>query len=79
MTMHAEPARWDRWRVLLIAAQDGDRVAYRNLLHEITRWLRAPGELGPIDEAVIPRVLLSLHDLRHTYQARTHETPRFDR
>jgi DNA-directed RNA polymerase specialized sigma24 family protein len=53
--------------MLLISSQDGDRVAYRNLLREIVQWLRAANEAGPAGEALISRVLLSLHVRRHTY------------
>lgn len=52
-------------------AQDGDRDAYRRLLNEITPYLRAlsarhlydPGDM----EDVVQDVLLTVHEIRRTY------------
>ena len=59
------------WRALMRAAQDGDRLAYARLLHELTPVLRRvirrnwrnPQEV----EDLVQDVLLSLHAARHTY------------
>jgi RNA polymerase sigma-70 factor (ECF subfamily) len=52
-------------------AQDGDRVAYRRLLEEITPYLRslAARHRVPSGEAedVVQDILLTLHAVRHTY------------
>jgi RNA polymerase sigma-70 factor (ECF subfamily) len=51
-------------------AQGGDQAAYRQLLVEVTPWLRrlARHRLGQqeVDDAV-QDILLSLHAIRHTY------------
>jgi RNA polymerase sigma-70 factor (ECF subfamily) len=52
-------------------AQDGDRQAYRTLLHDITPWLRALAsrcfrERCDVEDAV-QDVLLTVHAIRHTY------------
>lgn len=53
-------------------AQVGDQTCYRQLLHEITPYLRALARrrLGPqeVDDAV-QDILLSIHIIRHTYDA----------
>jgi RNA polymerase sigma factor (sigma-70 family) len=59
------------WSVLMARAQDGDGVAYRRLLEDITPYLRSltarhrapPGEA----EDVVQDILLTLHAVRHTY------------
>jgi RNA polymerase sigma-70 factor, ECF subfamily len=65
-----ETARRD-WSGLMARAQDGDRHAYRTLLHDITPWLRALAsrcfkERSDVEDAV-QDVLLTVHAIRHTY------------
>jgi RNA polymerase sigma factor (sigma-70 family) len=59
------------WSVLMARAQDGDRVAYRRLLEDITPYLRslAARHRAPSGEAedVVQDILLTLHAVRHTY------------
>ncbi len=61
--------RWSQW---MAAAQQGDRVAYDRLLHEVTPALR--GLVGgrmrrlPGAEDVVQNVLLSVHRARHRYR-----------
>jgi RNA polymerase sigma-70 factor (ECF subfamily) len=54
-------------------AQDGDRIAYRRLLEQVTPYLRAlvarQGGLSGEIEDVVQDVLLTLHAVRHTYDA----------
>lgn len=65
------PAREERWRLQMQAAQGGDKVAYATLLREVLPLLRAmvrrtcrdPQEVDDI----VQEVLLSLHAVRHTY------------
>jgi RNA polymerase sigma-70 factor (ECF subfamily) len=59
------------WSALMARAQDGDGVAYRRLLEEITPYLRALAARhrplsGEIEDAV-QDILLTLHAIRHTY------------
>jgi RNA polymerase sigma-70 factor, ECF subfamily len=59
------------WSGLMARAQDGDRHAYRTLLHDITPWLRALAsrcfkERSDVEDAV-QDVLLTVHAIRHTY------------
>lgn len=60
------------WRRLMIAAQDGDADAYRELLGEVTPLLRrwAVAELGESRrvEPAVQEVLLVLHAVRQTYE-----------
>ncbi len=62
----------DGWGRLMAQAQAGDQACYRQLLQEITPYLRilASRRLGPqeADDAV-QDVLLSIHTIRHTYDA----------
>lgn len=59
------------WSALMLRAQRGDREAYRQLLVEITPYIRSlarrhgvlPSEL----EDAVQDVLLTLHAIRHTY------------
>ena len=57
------------WDALMVAAQAGDAAAYRQLLREISSWLkryysrRLP--LSMIDD-VSQEVLLAIHAKRHT-------------
>jgi RNA polymerase sigma-70 factor (ECF subfamily) len=68
----ARPAGHDvDWSVLMARAQDGDRGSYRRLLEEITPYLRSLAarrhrEAGDVEDAV-QDVLLTLHEIRHTY------------
>lgn len=59
------------WSALMIAAQAGDRAAYRRLLTEITPYLRALARRSlrrPADaEDAVQDVLLTLHSIRQTY------------
>jgi RNA polymerase sigma-70 factor (ECF subfamily) len=52
-------------------AQDGDRVAYRHLLDEITPYLRSVAAkhraLSGETEDAVQDILLTLHAVRHTY------------
>ena len=59
------------WSALMARAQDGDRDSYRRLLEEITPYVRALAarrhrEPGDVEDAV-QDVLLTLHEIRHTY------------
>lgn len=59
------------WSALMARAQDGDRLAYRRLLEEVTPWLRSlaaghPALSGETEDAV-QDILLTLHAVRHTY------------
>lgn len=61
------------WRELMIAAQAGDRAAYRKLLTALSAWLtvylrrRLPA--SAVDD-VVQETLLAVHDKRHTYDPR---------
>lgn len=54
-------------------AQDGDANAYVALLHEITPYLRSVIDRGWLDgcdiESAVRDVLLTMHAVRHTYDA----------
>ena len=68
----AEPAAGPAdWSVLMARAQDGDALAYRHLLTEVTRYVRAVAtraHRNPSDaEDTVQDVLLTLHATRHTY------------
>jgi RNA polymerase sigma-70 factor (ECF subfamily) len=59
------------WSALMARAQDGDRLAYRRLLEEITPYLRSLAVRhralsGEVEDAV-QDTLLTLHSARHTY------------
>ena len=60
----------DKWRTLMIAAQNGDASAYRQLLVELGSWLRSyysrrlPAAM--VDD-LAQEVLLTIHAKRHTY------------
>jgi RNA polymerase sigma factor (sigma-70 family) len=59
------------WSGLMARAQNGDRVAYRALLEEVTPYLRALAarcfkEASDTEDAV-QDVLLTVHAVRHTY------------
>lgn len=59
------------WSVLMARAQDGDRLAYRRLLEEITPYLRSLAARHPAlseeTEDVVQDILLTVHAVRHTY------------
>lgn len=61
----------ETWRALMRAAQDGDRLAYTQLLHEVTpilrRIVRRKWWNAQEVEDLVQDVLLSLHAVRHTY------------
>lgn len=59
------------WSILMARAQDGDGVAYRRLLEEITPYLRSLAvrrhrDPGDVEDAV-QDVLLTIHSIRKTY------------
>jgi RNA polymerase sigma factor (sigma-70 family) len=70
-----------RLAALMQAAQDGDRVAYAGLLHELVPLLqrlvrRRLGFLQPTDrEDLVQDILMSLHAARATYDPRRPFTP----
>jgi RNA polymerase sigma factor (sigma-70 family) len=59
------------WSALMAHAQEGDRVAYRRLLEEITPYLRSLAArhraLSGETEDAVQDILLTLHAVRHTY------------
>jgi RNA polymerase sigma-70 factor (ECF subfamily) len=59
------------WSVLMARAQDGDRVAYRRLLEDITPYLRSLAvrhrALSGEVEDTVQDILVTLHAVRHTY------------
>ena len=59
------------WSSLMARAQDGDQAAYRQLLYEITGYLRslvARHHRNPPDvEDTVQDILLTVHAIRHTY------------
>ena len=59
------------WSVLMARAQDGDGLAYRRLLEEVTPYLRSLAarhcELSGETEDTVQDILLTLHAVRHTY------------
>ncbi len=61
------------WSVLMARAQDGDAPSYRRLLEEIVPYLRALAarrHRDPRDiEDTVQDVLLTVHAIRHTYDA----------
>ena len=70
-TTKPPPAAVSDWSELMARAQDGDRAAYRRLLTEITPYLRglaARRLIGPTGiEDAVQDVLLTIHEVRHTY------------
>ncbi|MGQ0802024.1 MAG: sigma-70 family RNA polymerase sigma factor [Pseudomarimonas sp.] len=60
------------WGQLMLAAQDGDRVAYHRLLRALTPYLRAITRryLGRGDDAedALQDILMIVHGIRHTYE-----------
>jgi RNA polymerase sigma factor (sigma-70 family) len=63
--------RADDWSVLMARAQEGDRIAYRRLLEEITPYLRSlvarHAALSGEAEDAVQDILLALHAVRHSY------------
>jgi RNA polymerase sigma-70 factor, ECF subfamily len=59
------------WSSLMARAQDGDQAAYRQLLHQITGYLRSlvgRYHRNPADiEDTVQDILLTVHAIRHTY------------
>lgn len=72
--MPQEEARPDTWSALMASAQGGDRAAYRRLLSEIVPYLRAVARHALRDaveaEDAVQDTLLTLHAMRHAYDAR---------
>ena len=66
---HDDGPQWQAW---MVAAQQGDREAYRRLLAAIMPYVRAIalrhlGRVDAVDDAV-QEILLVVHDIRHTYE-----------
>ena len=63
----------EKWAALMVLAQGGDGASYRKLLVGITPYLRAiasRAHRNPSDaEDTLQDVLLTLHAVRHTYDA----------
>lgn len=61
------------WSALMALAQDGDGDAYRRLLREIAPYVRSLAArclTGPAGvEDAVQDVLLTIHELRHTYDS----------
>ncbi len=58
------------WRAMMIAAQSGNAVLYRQLLGELGAWLRRyyARRLPPVMvDDTVQEVLLAIHEKRHTY------------
>lgn len=74
---HAAPqvadrdAQGARWRMLMAQGQAGDAAAYRALLVEVTPWIRGAARAMLRDAAeaedAVQDALLTLHQVRHTY------------
>lgn len=64
-------AQGARWRMLMASGQGGDGAAYRALLVEVTPWIRASARAMLRDmaeaEDAVQDALLTLHQVRHTY------------
>ncbi len=65
----------ERWRTLMLASRQGDAKAYRELLAELSRFVRqvarrasASAQLSAADvEDVVQETLLAIHLKRHTW------------
>ncbi|MEX3956251.1 sigma-70 family RNA polymerase sigma factor [Trinickia sp. EG282A] len=62
-----------RLRALLLSGMDGDAVAYRTFLAELTRYLRGYlrrriPQLADDVEDLVQEILLAVHNGRHTYR-----------
>jgi RNA polymerase sigma-70 factor, ECF subfamily len=67
-----------RFRVLMIRALDGDSGAYRELLGELSRYLRGYFKRrirDPEAEDLVQETLLAVHSKRHTYDRALPFTP----
>ncbi len=68
----AAPADEAAWAALMVSAQRGDAVAYRQLLTAVTPYVRIIARhyvRRPEDiEDTVQDILLSLHSIRHTYE-----------
>jgi RNA polymerase sigma-70 factor (ECF subfamily) len=66
-----EAGSGEAWGKLMAAAQDGDRAAYARLLAEIVPYVRAVARrhhaTADRQDDVVQDVLLTLHQIRHTY------------
>lgn len=64
----------EAWSQLMVAGQAGDAAAYRQLLREVTPFIRhlarRRGLAAPQCEDVAQDVLLTVHRVRHTYDQR---------
>jgi RNA polymerase sigma-70 factor (ECF subfamily) len=60
-----DPERADRWRVFMVAAQNGDGAAYEKLLVDVIPMLRGIVRAKVWDhdsaEDVVQNILLSIH------------------
>ena len=60
------------WAALMLRAQDGDKLAYRNLLLGITPYVRAIARrylgAGEDVEDAVQEVLMIVHGIRHTFE-----------
>lgn len=67
--LEAAGAQWSAWMVL---AQGGDGASYHALLRSVTPYLRAIARrhLGPCEDAedAVQEILITLHQVRHTYE-----------
>ncbi len=61
-----------RWAALMLRAQDGDKLAYHELLQAIAPYLRAIARRylgrGEDVEDAVQEVLLVVHGIRHTFE-----------
>jgi RNA polymerase sigma factor (sigma-70 family) len=68
-----------RWRALMLAARDGDRSAYAELLTELfpvlRRFVLAKWPNAQDAEDIVQEILASVHTVRHTYDSRRPFTP----
>ena len=78
-TANSGTAAAQRWRDLMVAAQDGDGPAYAALLRECVPLIRSQARHRgvPADRAddVVQDVLLTIHRVRHTYDPGRPFTP----
>lgn len=76
---HGDQARPDDWSTLMARGQEGDQRAYLALLKAVTPYLRAHarrcGLSGDEIEDGVQDVLLTLHEIRHTYDPKRPFTP----
>ena len=71
--MEKKARQGQEWAALMRAAQDGDAAAYRRLLDQLAQVIRAIAirRWGHFDavEDLVQDVLLSLHSVKHTFDA----------